>query len=55
MSQRVAVEDELGCDAEEDFVTEEKMEDLVGALWVNGDFGEDFFYGGDGEAGFGEG
>ena len=55
MSERVAMEDEFGRDAEEDFFAQEDMEDLVGAFGIDFHVGEDFFYGGDGQAGFGEG
>ena len=55
MSEGVAMEDEFGSDAEEDFFSKEEMEDLVGAFSIDRNPSEDLFYGGDSEAGFGEG
>jgi hypothetical protein len=55
MSEGVAMEDKFGSDAEEDFVSEEEMEDLVGAFCVDRNSSEDLSYGWDGEAGVGEG
>ena len=55
MSEGVAVEDEFGRDAEEDFVAQEEMEDLFGAFSIDRNSSEYLLHGGDGEAGFGEG
>src|SRR5579871_3320215 len=55
MSKRVAMENEFGRNAEEDFVAHQEMEDLFGAFSIDRNSSEDFLHGGNGQAGVSEG